>query len=136
MGGTAPVPGYVVVPPDVPVEDAQEQAALNAALTYYGKAEAGDYMGTYQMLSPGDTKHFSAEQWVHANKSLETSSGRFVIHGIKRISPVAFDVYVTVYMADGSSFERTTHFVQDGAAWKHQLVEEETKMFDDAVKSP
>jgi hypothetical protein len=45
-----------------------------------------------------------------------------------------YAVTVTVYLADGSSFNRTTYFVDEGAGhWAHYLSGEETNMFDDAL---
>jgi len=42
-------------------------------------------------------------------------------------------VDLTVYLADGSSFDRRTKFVSEDGEWHHYLTAEETQMFDEAL---
>jgi TolA-binding protein len=132
--------GIVVVSSDfdTAAATAEEAEVINAAIEYYQYAEVGDYYSTYFLLSYEDQNYYTEDQWVAANKALDSAAGEFVVTDAYPedlgLGVPTYAVTVTVYLPDGSSFNRTTYFVDEGAGhWAHFLSSEETNMFDDAL---
>jgi hypothetical protein len=131
--------GVVVVAPDfnTSAATAEEASAINGAIAYYQAAEVGDYYTTYSLLSYEDQSNYSEDYWVQANTILDSAAGEFVVtdaypedvgNGYS-----TYAVLVTVYMADGSSFNRQTYFTNEGGYWGHYLSDEEMNMFNNAL---
>ena len=132
--------GIVVVSSDfdTAAATAEEAEVINAAIEYYQYAEIGDYYSTYFLLSYEDQDYYTEDQWVAANNALDSAAGEFVVTDAYPddlgLGVPTYAVTVTVYLPDGSSFNRTTYFVDEGAGfWAHYLSGEETNMFDDAL---
>ena len=132
--------GIVVVSSDFNTAAAtpEEAEVINAAIEYYQYAEMGDYYSTYFLLSYEDQNYYTEDQWVAANNSLDSGAGEFVVTDAYPddlgLGVPTYAVTVTVYLPDGSSFNRTTYFIDEGAGfWAHYLSGEETNMFDDAL---
>ena len=132
--------GIVVVSSDfdTAAATAEEAEVINAAIEYYQYAEVGDYYSTYFLLSYEDQNYYTEDQWVEANNALDSAAGEFVVTDAYPddlgLGVPTYAVTVTVYLSDGSSFNRTTYFVDEGAGfWAHYLNEEEVNMFDDAL---
>ena len=131
--------GIVVVSSDfnTAAATAEEAEVINAAIEYYEYAEVGDYYSTYFLLSYEDQNYYTEDQWVEANTALDSAAGEFVVTDAYPddlgLGVPTYAVTVTVY-ADGSSFNRTTYFVDEGAGfWAHYLSGEEVDMFDGAL---
>ena len=131
--------GIVVVSSDfnTAAATAEEAEVINAAIEYYQYAEVGDYYSTYFLLSYEDQNYYTEDEWVAANNSLDSAAGEFVVTDAYPddlgLGVPTYAVTVTVY-ADGSSFNRTTYFVDEGAGfWAHYLSGEEVDMFDGAL---
>ena len=132
--------GIVVVSSDfnTAAATAEEAEVINAAIEYYQYAEVGDYYSTYFLLSYEDQNYYTEDQWVAANNALDSAAGEFVVTDAYPddlgLGVPTYAVAVTVYLPDGSSFNRTTYFVDEGAGfWAHYLSEEEVGMFDNAL---
>ncbi len=132
--------GIVVVSSDfdAAAATAEEAEVINAAIEYYQYAEVGDYYSTYFLLSYEDQNYYTEDQWVEANNVLDSAAGEFVVTDAYPddigLGVPTYAVTLTVYLPDGSSFNRTTYFVDEGAGfWAHYLSGEETNMFDDAL---
>jgi hypothetical protein len=132
--------GIVVVSSDfnTAAATAEEAEVINAAIEYYQYAEVGDYYSTYFLLSYEDQNYYTEDQWVAANNALDSAAGEFVVTDAYPddlgLGVPTYAVTVTVYLPDGSSFNRTTYFVDEGAGfWAHYLSEEEVGMFDNAL---
>jgi TolA-binding protein len=129
--------GVVVTAPDfnVAATTAEEAAVLDVATVYYQAAEIGDYTYTYNLLSRSDQASYTLDEWWAANTALDSAAGEFVIYDISPIPDTSdsYDVSLTVYLADGSSFDRTTEFVYEDGVWKHSLTGEEISMFDNVL---
>lgn len=132
--------GIVVVSPDfnVGAATAEEAEVINAAINYYQYAEIGDYYTTYSLLSYEDQNYYTEDQWVASNTALDSAAGEFVVTDAYPddlgLGLPTYAVTVTVYAGDGSSFNRTTYFVNEGGGyWAHYLNEEEVNMFDGAL---
>jgi len=110
-----------------------ERGALRAAINYYATAGRGDYAGTYRMLANVDKRHYSQAEWIRANQALDSAAARYVVHSATRVNSRRVYVDVTVYLADGSSFERQTSFIWEGGEWRHDLTGEERTMSDNAL---
>jgi hypothetical protein len=128
-----PRPDRVVIRPDVAPRDQVERGALQAAINYYAAAGRGDYAATYRMLANVDKMHYSQAEWIRANRNLDSAAGRYVVHSTETVSSNRVHVNVTVYLADGSSFERQTSFIWEDREWRHDLTGEERTMFDNAL---
>lgn len=132
--------GVVVVSPDYNVQavTAEEAEALDAAIAYYQAVEIGDYYTTHGLLSVDDQNLYPLDQWVTANTNLDSAAGEFVVTGaypddIGNYS-AAYAVTVAVYLPDGSSFDRTTYFTDEGNGyWAHWLSQEEMDLFNGAL---
>ena len=131
--------GVVVVSPDFNTSAAttEEASAINGAIGYYQAAEVGDYYTTYSLLSYEDQSNYTEYDWVQANTILDSAAGEFVVtdaypedvgNGYS-----TYAVLVTVYMTDGSSFNRKTYFTNEGGYWGHYLSDEEMNMFNGAL---
>ena len=121
-------PGY-----DVDAASQDEVAVLDAANSYYASAELGDYATTWSLLSGDDQVTYPLDSWQLANTNLDSASGEFVVYNVEPTGdPGFYYVDLTVYMADGSSFDRRTMFHWEGY-WAHWLTDEEMQMFDDAL---
>jgi len=132
--------GVVVVSSDfnTAAATAEEAEVINAAINYYQYAEIGDYYTTYDLLSYEDQGYYTVDQWVSSNTVLDSAAGEFVVTDAYPddlgLGLPTYAVTVTVYAGDGSSFNRTTYFVNEGGGyWAHYLNEEEVNMFDDAL---
>jgi hypothetical protein len=131
--------GVVVVSPDFNVEaaTAEEAEAINAAIAYYQYAETGDYNTTYDLLSSDARSYYTREEWVTVNTNLDSAAGEFVVVDAYPydlgLGIPTYAVTVTVYLADGSSFNRTTYFIYEAGYWAHHLTSEEVSMFDEAL---
>jgi hypothetical protein len=116
---------------------AEEAAVINAAIEYYQYAEVGDYYTTYNLLSYEDQNNYTQDQWVAANTNLDSAAGEFVVTDAYPddlgLGVPTYAVTLTVYMTDGSSFNRTTYFINEGGYWAHYLSGEEVDMFDGAL---
>lgn len=130
--------GIVVVSSDfnTAAATAEEAEVINAAINYYQYAEVGDYYTTYSLLSYEDQSYYTQDQWVESNNVLDSAAGEFVVTDAYPddigLGIPTYAVTVTVY-ADGSSFNRTTYFVNEGGYWAHYLNAEEVSMFDEAL---
>lgn len=132
--------GIVVVSPDFNTTAAttEEAEVINAAIEYYEYAEVGDYYATYSLLSYEDQTLYTEDEWVTSNTVLDSAAGEFVVTDAypddQGLGAPTYAVTVTVYSPDGSSFDRTTYFVNEGGGyWAHYLSSEEVSMFDDAL---
>lgn len=131
--------GVVVVSSDfnTAAATAEEAEVINAAINYYQYAEIGEYYTTYDLLSYEDQGYYTVDQWVSSNTALDSAAGEFVVtdaypDDLGLVVPT-YAVTVTVY-ADGSSFNRTTYFINEGNGyWAHYLSGEEVNMFDGAI---
>ena len=124
--------GVVAVAPsyDVAAATQDEIAVLNAADAYYAAAEVGDYETTWSLLSADDQVAYPLGDWVYANTQLDSAAGEFVVYNVEPTGdPGFYYVDLTVYMADGTSFDRRTMFHWEGY-WAHWLTQEEMQMFD------
>ena len=127
--------GVVAVAPsyDVAVATQDEIAVLNAAEAYYSAAEVGDYGYTWNLLSADDQLNYPPDLWAQANTNLDSAAGEFVVYNVEPSGdPGFYYVDLTVYMADGTSFDRRTMFHWEGY-WAHWLTQEEMSMFDGAL---
>lgn len=131
--GVEPQQGRVVIRPDVAVRNNMELHALQEALNYYAAAGRGDYAATYRMLANVDKRHYSQAEWIQANRNLDSAAARYVIHSVETADRNRVHINLTVYLADGSSFERQTSFIWEGGEWRHDLTAEERTMFDNAL---
>jgi cell division protein FtsB len=122
-------PGY-----DVGVATQDEVAVLDAANSYYAAAELGDYETTWSLLSGDDQAMYPLGDWQQANTNLDSASGEFVVYNVEPVpgDPSFYNVDLTVFMADGSSFDRRTMFHWE-SYWAHWLTDEEMSMFDGAL---
>jgi len=131
--------GIVVVSSDfdTAAATAEEAEVINAAIEYYQFAEVGDYYTTYSLLSYEDQNYYTQDQWVAANNSLNSAAGEYVVTDAYpddlALGAPTYAVAVTVYAADGSAFNRTTYFINEGGYWAHYLSGEEVDMFDGAL---
>lgn len=133
--------GVVVVSPDYDVQavTTDEAYALDAAIAYYQQVEIGDYYATHDLLSVEDQNLYPVDAWVRANTNLDSAAGEFVVTGAYPDSTVnpgypTYAVTLTVYLPDGSSFDRTTYFTDEGNGyWAHWLSQEEMDLFDGAL---
>jgi hypothetical protein len=116
---------------------AEEADVINAAIDYYQYAEIGDYYTTYDLLSSEFQAYYSQDEWVTANKVLDSAAGEFVVTDAYPndlgLGVPTYAIAVTVYLPDGSSFNRTTYFIYEGSFWAHHLSTEEVNLFDDAL---
>jgi hypothetical protein len=136
--GANPAPeGVVVTAPNYSSSGSEAAHVLSAAKAYYQAAEVGDYNYTYDHLSTSDQARYTHDQWVYANNALNTAAGEFVIHDVSPESdPDFYSVSLTVSLADGSSFERTTEFTYEpGRGWVHSLTSEEYDMFNNKLSA-
>jgi hypothetical protein len=131
--------GIVVVSSDfnTSAATAEEAEVINAAIEYYQYAEIGDYDTTYNLLSYDDQSYYTRDEWVASNTTLDSAAGEFVVTDAYPddlgLGVPTYAVTVVVYAGDGSSFNRTTYFVNEGGYWAHYLSTEEVGMFDDAL---
>jgi flagellar biosynthesis GTPase FlhF len=131
--------GIVVVSSDFNTAAAtsEEAEVINAAIEYYQYAEIGDYDTTYNLLSYEDQSYYTRDEWIASNTALDSAAGEFVVTDAYPddigLGVPTYAVTLTVYMTDGSSFNRTTYFVNEGGYWAHYLNDEEVNMFDDAL---
>ena len=132
--------GSVVVSPDYDVQTVttEEAYALDAAIAYYQAVEVGDYYETHSLLSSGDKSIYPLDAWVAANTELDSAAGEFVVTGSYPDSVgngyPAYAVTLSVYLPDGSSFDRTTYFTDEGNGyWAHWLSQEEMDLFNSAL---
>ena len=116
---------------------AEEATVINAAIEYYQYAEVSDYYTTYNLLSYEDQNNYTQDQWVAANTNLDSAAGEFVVTDAYPddlgLGVPTYAVTLTVYMTDGSSFNRTTYFINEGGYWAHYLSGEDVDMFDGAL---
>ena len=129
--------GVVAVAPsyDVAVATQDEIAVLNAAEAYYVAAEVGDYGTTWSLLSADDQLNYPPDVWAQANTNLDSAAGEFVVYNVEPTGdPGFYYVDLTVYQADGTSFDRRTMFHWEGY-WAHWLTQEEMQMFDGALEA-
>lgn len=113
-------------------ESAEDQA-LEAAQEYYAAAAAGNYNYTYDALTSAAQGQFSEEEWVSANAALGSDAGTYSIDSVDMVDDSTADVYLTITSADGTSSERFTQFVLEGASWKHELTQNEYALFAGAT---
>jgi sugar-specific transcriptional regulator TrmB len=118
--------------PEQAAESAEDQA-LQAAQEYYAAAAAGNYNYTYDALTSAAQGQFSEEDWVSANTALGSDEGTYSIDSVDMVDDSTADVYLTITSADGSSSERFTQFVLEGASWKHELTQDEYALFAGAT---
>jgi len=116
---------------------AEEATVINAAIEYYQYAEVSDYYTTYNLLSYEDQNNYTQDQWVAANTNLDSAAGEFVVTDAYPddlgLGVPTYAVTLTIYMTDGSSFNRTTYFINEGGYWGLYLSGEEVDMFDGAL---
>jgi hypothetical protein len=132
--------GVVVVAPDynVGAVTTEEAEVINAAINYYQYAEIGDYYTTHSLLSTDDQAMYPVDVWVQANTVLDSAAGEFVVtdaypEDVGNGYPT-YAVLVTVYMPDGSTFNRKTYFTNQGNGfWAHWLSQEEMDLFNGAL---
>jgi hypothetical protein len=120
--------------PEQAAESAEDQA-LEAAQEYYAAAAAGNYNYTYDALTSAAQGQFSEEDWVSANTALGSDAGTYSIDSTNMVDDSTAEVYLTISLADGSSSERFTQFVSEGASWKHELTQDEYTLFAGATAS-
>jgi hypothetical protein len=128
--------GVVAVAPsyDVAAATQEEVAVLNAADAYYAAAEIGDYGTTWSLLSADDQLSYPPDVWAQANTNLDSAAGEFVVYNVEPTGdPGFYYVDLTVYLADGTSFDRRTMFHYENSYWVHWLTQEEMGMFDGAL---
>lgn len=135
---TAAPEGVVAVAPSVPYGNTDpEWEPVQAAIEYYQAAELGDWEYTYMHLSRPDQAYYTYDEWVYANNALETAAGEFVVYDIYQETaylPVeVYNVGVTIYTVDGTSFDRRTQFVWENGRWVHHLTDEEVSLFDSVL---
>ncbi len=118
--------------PEQAAESAEDQA-LEAAQEYYAAAAAGNYNYTYDALTSAAQGQFSEEDWVSANTALGSDAGTYSIDSTNMVDDSTAEVYLTITSADGSSSERFTQFVLEGASWKHELTQDEYALFAGAT---
>jgi hypothetical protein len=118
--------------PEQAAESAEDQA-LQAAQEYYAAAAAGNYNYTYDALTSAAQGQFSEEDWVAANTALGSDAGTYSIDSTNMVDDSTAEVYLTITSADGSSSERFTQFVLEGASWKHELTQDEYALFAGAT---
>jgi hypothetical protein len=109
-----------------------ENEALDAAMTYYELAAAGDYAGTYYALSSSAQSYYTESEWISINTALGSDAATYTVNSAEMVSDTIADVYLTVTYPDGTSEERWTQFVLEGDVFKHELTEEEYGIFDGA----
>jgi hypothetical protein len=115
------------------VAESAEGQALGAAQEYYAAAAAGNYNYTYDALTSAAQGQFSEEDWVSANTALGSDTGTYSIDSTDMVDDSMAEVYLTITSADGTSSERFTQFVLEGAGWKHELTQEEYALFAGAT---
>jgi Zn-dependent protease with chaperone function len=124
-------------PSPSPVGSTEEAAVIDAAKNYYQYAESGDYSTTYDLLSNESQTFYTMDEWVRANTTLDSAAAEFVVTDAYPadigLGVPTYAVTVTVYLPDGSSFERTTYFVNEADHWAHHLSEEEVDSFNGAL---
>jgi hypothetical protein len=131
--------GVVPVSPEfnAGAASAEETTVINAAIKYYQYAEIGDYNTTYNLLSNAYQDYYTQDEWVRANTILDSAAGEFVVTDAYAddigLGVSTYAVTVTVYLADGSSFNRTTYFIYEDGFWAHYLSREEVNLFDGAL---
>jgi hypothetical protein len=118
--------------PEQAAESAEDRA-LEAAQEYYAAAAAGNYNYTYDALTSASQGQFSEEEWVSANTALGSDAGTYSIDSVDMVDDSTADVYLTITSADGTSSERFTQFVLEGASWKHELTQDEYALFAGAT---
>ena len=75
---------------------------------------------------------------MNSNTNLDSAAGEFVVTGaypadVGNYSPT-YAVTLSVYLPDGSSFDRTTYFTDEGNGyWAHWLSQEEMDLFNGAL---
>ena len=132
--------GVVVVSPDFDAQAVTDEEAqvLDAAIGYYQEVEVGDYYATHSLLSEDDKVLFPVDTWVAANTNLDSAAGEFVVtdaypDDVGNGYP-AYALTVAVYLPDGSSSSRTTHFTNEGNGyWAHWLSTDEMSLFNSAL---
>jgi glutaredoxin len=127
--------GVVVTAPDfnVAATTAEEAAVLDAATAYYQAAEMGDYTYTYNNLGSPFQEMYTYDEWVAANTALDSAAGEFVIYDVFQATAVSYEVDLTVYLADGSSFNRRTMWTPENGEYMHWLTGEEQDMFNSVL---
>jgi flagellar biosynthesis GTPase FlhF len=131
--------GVVTVTPqyNVGAASADEAAATNAAIDYYQYVESGDYLSTYNLLSYEDQNYYSQDQWITANTNLDSAAAEFVVSDAFPEDVgngyITYAVMVSVYLLDGSSFERKTYFTYEDQVYRHWLSTEEVLLLNDSL---
>ena len=119
------------------VGETEEDAVANAAMDYYRYVQSGDYSKTYDLLSFADQNYYTEDEWVTANTILDSAAAEYVVTDAYPddlgLGVPTYAVAVTVDLPDGSSFSRTTYFVNEAGHWAHYLTEEEVGTFDGAL---
>jgi hypothetical protein len=131
--------GVVPVSPefDADAASAEEAAVINAAIEYYQYAEIGDYNTTYDLLSSQSQAYYTQDEWARANTVLDSAASEYAVtdaypHDLG-LDTSTYAVTLTVYLPDGSSFNRTTYFIYEAGFWAHHLTSEEIDLFDGAL---
>lgn len=131
--------GVVPVSPEfnAGAASAEVAAVINAAIEYYQYAEIGDYYTTYDLLSSQSQARYTQDEWVRANTALDSEAAEYVVTDAYPydvgLGTSTYAVTLTVYLPDGSSFNRTTYFIYEAGFWAHHLTSEEVDLFDDAL---
>ena len=118
---------------NVAATTAEEAAVLDAATAYYQAAKMGDYAYTYNHLSRSDQAYYTLDEWVAANTALDSAASEFVIYDVFQATAVSYEVDLTVYLADGSSFNRRTMWTPVNGEYMHWLTGEEQDMFNSVL---
>ena len=131
--------GVVPVSPefDAGAASAEEAAVVNAAIEYYQYAEIGNYNTTYDLLSSQSQAYYTQDEWVRANTVLDSAASEYVVTDAYPddigLGTSTYAVTLTVYLPDGSSFNRTTYFIYETGFWAHHLTTEEVDLFNGAL---
>lgn len=119
---------------DAGSSDDSEEASLDQAVgDYYRAAGAEDWAYTYDHLDSQTRSMFTEEEWSRKNQWFWDRNQ--IVYHILSIEPdgnsegSVADVEVRITGEDGSSWTRTTYFVQEDGEWKHRFSQEETDLF-------
>ena len=111
-----------------------EKASLDQAVgDYYRAAGAEEWAYTYDHLASKTQSMFTRDEWSRRNQWFWDSNP--TIYHIDSINldnasqGSTAEVKLRITGKDGSSWVRTTYFVQENGEWKHRFSAEETSLF-------
>lgn len=106
---------------------------------YLDAAEAGDYDTMYSMLSLGDQKHYTLEEWRYANDAISTDQSTYELAGTLVIGdeeglPPADQAVVEITVPNGEVVTKYWWFaVNVDDQYRHWLNAEEVELLDGAL---